>query len=156
MENALATISTLPSNKTELAKFSRMLKDEILASTKDPLPILVQLKVIEKVVADVLKDEEIKYHFLKEFLLYDKEKIVTVNGAKLSESETGVKYDFNASGDVVWMDLDKAIKDLTEKRKERETFLKGIPYDQGVVDPVNGNFITRPPKTSDTMVKVAL
>ena len=156
METALSTISVLPSGKQQVATFTQKLKNEILASDRNPLPILVQLKYIEKVITETLKDEEIKYHFLKEFLLYDKEKIVTVNGAKLSESETGVKYDFNASGDVVWMDLDKQIKDLTEKRKERETFLKGIPYDEGFVDPEHGNFITRPPKTSDTMVKVAL
>lgn len=156
MNTALATINTLPSNKAELAKFSRMLKDEILASTKDPLPILVQLKVIEKVIDDVLKDEGIKYHFLKEFLLYEKEKIVEVNGAKLEQRETGVKWDYNASGDIVWMDLDKSCKELAEKKKEREKFLQNIPYDQGVVDPEHGNFITRPPKTSDTMVIVKL
>lgn len=156
MNTALSTISTLPQNKAELAKFARMLKDEILASTKDPLPILVQLKIIEKVVADVLKDEEVKYHFLREFLLYEKEKFVEINGAKLEQRETGVKYDYNASGDVVWMDLDKEIKDLIERRKDREKFLQNIPYDQGIVDPANGNFITRPPKTSDSMVIVKI
>jgi len=156
MNTALSTISTLPSNKAELAKFSRMLKDEILAATKDPLPILVQLKIIEKVVADVLKDEEVKYHFLREFLLYEKEKFIEINGAKLEQRETGVKYDYNASGDVVWMDLDKEIKNLTEKKKEREKFLQNIPYDAGIVDPLNGNFITRPSKTSDSMVIVKI
>ena len=156
MDTALSTISTLPNNKVELTKFSRMLKDEILTSTKDPLPILVQLKIIEKVVADVLKDEEVKYHFLKEFLLYEKEKFVEINGAKLEQRETGVKYKYADCGDVVWMDLDKEIKNLTEKRKEREKFLQNIPYDAGIVDPDNGNFITRPPKTSDTMVIVKI
>ena len=155
MNTALSTISTLPSNKVELAKFSRMLKDEILASTKDPLPILVQLKIIEKVVADVLKDEEIKYHFLKEFLLYEKEKFVEINGAKLEQRETGVKYDYNASGDVKWMDLDKNIRELTDARKEREKLLQNLPP-EGMVDPDNGNFINRPPKSSDTMVIVKI
>jgi hypothetical protein len=156
MNTALATISTLPSNKAELAKFSRMLKDEILASNRDPLPILVQLKVIEKVVDDVLKDEGIKFHFLKEFLLYEKEKIIEVNGAKLEQRETGVKYDYNASGDIVWMDLDKAIKELAEKKKEREKFLQAIPYDAGIVEPISGVFLTKPPKISHTKVKVTL
>jgi len=155
MNTALSTISTLPSNKAELAKFSRMLKDEILAATKDPLPILVQLKIIEKVVADVLKDEEIKYHFLKEFLLYEREKFVEINGAKLEQRETGVKYDYNASGDIKWMDLDKKIRELTDDRKEREKLLQNLPP-EGMVDPDNGNFINRPPKSSDTMVIVKI
>ena len=156
METALATISTLPSNKAELKQFTRMLKDEILANDKDPLKILVQLKFAEKVIEDVLKDDEIDLHFLKEFELYEKERTIEVNGAKLSQSEVGVKYDYNASGDPKWMDLDKEIKDLTEKKKEREKFLQNIPYDAGIVDSDTGVFITRPPKTSKTKVKVIL
>ena len=156
MGTALAKISTLPSSKAELAAFGRMLKDEILAGDKEPLPILVQLKVIEKVVADVLEDEEIKHYFLKEFQLYEKEKSIKVNGATLEQREAGVKYDYPSCGDVVWNNLDKQIKELTDKRKEREKFLQNIPYDSGVVDSENGNFITRPPKSSKTMVVVKL
>ena len=156
MDTALATISTLPSNKAELAKFSRMLKNEILASDKDPLPILVQLKVIEKVVADILKDDEIDHHFLKEFLLYEREKIIEVNGAKLEQRETGVKFDYNSSGDPVWFELEKQANEIAKKKKEREAFLQNIPYDAGIVDSETGVFISRPPKTSKTKVIVKL
>lgn len=72
METALSTISVLPSGKEQVQVFVRKLKDEILANDKDPLKILVQLKYIEKTIAEVLKDEDLDYHFLKEFLLYDK------------------------------------------------------------------------------------
>jgi hypothetical protein len=156
METALSTINLLPSNKEQVKTFAAMLKNEILANDKDPLPILVQLKFIEKVIGDILKDEEIDYHFLKEFLLYEKEKEVIVNGAKLQQQETGVKYSYIDSGDPVWNDLSKKIEELTEKRKERENFLKAIPYDAGIVDSDTGVFITRPPKTSKTKVVVKL
>ena len=155
-ETALSTLSVLPSNREQLKTFSRMLKDEILASTHDPLKILVQLKFIEKLIEDILKDENIEYHFLKEFFLYEKEKVIEVGGAKLMQSEVGVKYDYEASGDPKWFDLDKQAKEIAEKKKEREKFLQSIPYDNGVVDPETGVFITRPPKTSKTKVKVTL
>lgn len=155
-ETALSTLSILPSNRDQLKTFSRMLKDEILASDKDPLKILVQLKFIEKLIEDILKDENIEYHFLKEFFLYEKEKVIEVGGAKLMQSEVGVKYDYEASGDPKWFDLDKQAKEIAEKKKEREKFLQSIPYDNGVVDPDTGVFITRPPKTSKTKVKVTL
>ena len=155
-ETALSTLSVLPSNRDQLKTFSRMLKDEILASNNDPLKILVQLKFIEKLIEDVLKDENIEYHFLKEFFLYEKEKIIEVGGAKLMQSEVGVKYDYEASGDPKWFDLEKQAKEIAEKKKEREKFLQSIPYDNGVVDPDTGVFITRPPKTSKTKVKVTL
>lgn len=156
METALSTLSVLPANKEQVRVFSRKLKDEILASEHDPLKILVQLKMIEKVIADTLKDEEIDYHFLKEFQLYEREKIIEVSGAKLSQSEVGVKYDYEKSGDPKWFDLQKQIDELTEKKKEREKFLQNIPYESQYVDPDNGIFITRPPKSSKTKVKVIL
>lgn len=157
METALQTISILPSNKAEVQRFSRMLKDEILANDKDPLKILVQLKLIEKVIEDILKDKDIDYHFLREFQLFEKEKVIEVNGAELRAGETGVKYKYEDSGDPVWFDLEKQIKELTEKKEEREKFLQNIPYDAGIVDADHGGvFITKPPKISHSKVIVKL
>jgi hypothetical protein len=112
--------------------------------------------MIEKVIDDILKDDLIDHHFLKEFLLYEKEKTIEINGAKLSQFETGVKYHYEDSGDPVWNDLVKKIAELDEKRKEREKFLQNIPYDAGIVDSETGVFLTRPPKTSKTKVKCQL
>ncbi len=156
METALSTLSTLPSNREQVFSFVKMLKNEILANDRNPLQILVQLKMIEKAIGDVLKDEDIDYHFLKEFLLYEKEKEITVNGALLHKSEVGVKYDYPSCGDPVWNDLLKAEKEISEKRKEREKFLRNIPYDKGTVDPETGVFITRPPKSSKEKVIVKI
>lgn len=156
MTSALKQISKLPDNKMQLREFSRQLRDEILTNDRDPLKILVQLKMIEKLIEDVLKDDEINLHFLKEFQSYGKEKIVEVNGANLSEMEAGIRYDYSASGDPVWFDLDKQLKEITEKKKEREKMLQNIPYDNGIVDPDTGVYISRPPKSSKTKVKVVL
>jgi len=153
---ALSTISALPSTKEQGMTFFKSLKNEILAGTHDPLKLLVALKVIEKTVGDILKDEDIEYCFQKEFSLFEKEKVLNINGSKLSLAEVGTKYEYEASGDPVWNDLSGNIAELTEKRKEREKFLQNIPYDQGVVDPDTGVFITRPPKSSKTKVKVIL
>ena len=155
METALSTLSTLPSTKEELYKFSRMLKDEIIADDKETLQILGKLKIIEKVVKDILEDKEVKARFLRDRQAYSDKEIVKFNGIDFSVRETGVKYDYNASGDVKWMDLDAKIKDLTEARKEREKLLQNLPP-EGMVDPDNGNFITRPPKSSETMVIVKI
>lgn len=155
METALSTLSILPSNKDEVKRFATSLKNEILANDKDPLKILVHLKMIEKIIADILKDEEIDLHFLKEFLLYGKDKKVVVNGAELRQSETGVKYMYEDCGDPDWFDLDKQIKELTEKKKEREKFLQNIPYNESVIHP-SGVVIMKPPKSSKTKVIVKL
>jgi hypothetical protein len=155
METALSTINVLPSGKLEVAQFVRQIKSEILANDKNPLPILVQLKMAEKTIKEILTDDDIDNHFLKEFLLYDKDEKVIVSGAELRSGETGVKYDYKASGDLAWVDLDKQIVELTEKRKQREIFLVTLP-DGGMVDPDSGLFITRPPKSSKTKVIVKI
>jgi hypothetical protein len=156
MTTALSTLSVLPNGKEEIKKFSRMLKDEILQADRDPLKILVQLKYIEKVLEDVLKDEEIDRHFCREFDLYGKEKVLEVNGARLQQTEVGTKYLYEECSDPIWFNLKKQHEELTEKKKEREKFLQNIPYNEGIVDPDTGVFITRAPKTSKTKVKCTL
>jgi len=156
METALSTLSILPSNRDQIKSFSRQLKNEILAGNEDPLKALVQLKFIEKLIEDILKDEELDRLFVKELQLYGKEKVVKIAGAKLMQTEVGTRYDYEASGDPKWFDLKKQSTEVSERLKEREKFLQTIPYDQGVVDPDTGVFITRPPKTSKTKVKVTL
>jgi hypothetical protein len=156
VETALTILENLPNNKEQVKTFVSSIKNEILANTKNTLPILVQIKMVEKTIEDILKDEEIDLKFLKEFQLYDKDETVTVNGATLRQSEVGVKYFYSECGDPVWIDLNKQIQELTEKKKEREKFLQNIPYDKGTVDPDSGLFITRPAKSSKTKVVVKL
>lgn len=152
METALSTISVLPSGKAEVERFKHSLKSEILSGNEDPLKTFVRLKYIEKTIVDTLADKEIEDHFLKEFDRYGKEKVVEVMGAKLNAQETGVKYDYEASGDPTWVELNTKIAELTEKRKQREKFLQAIPYDGEVADTENGAVIRRPPKSSKTKV----
>jgi len=154
METALSTISVLPSEKLEVAQFTRMLKSEILADDRDPLEILKRLKFIEKVFADILTDKDIEEHFLTEAEKY-KEKTFDHLGIKFTVQEVGTKYLYNDSGDAIWLDLTKEVETLKEKIKARETYLKSIP-EEGTVCPVYGNFLTRPPKTGKTKVTVRL
>ena len=153
---ALSTISNLPSNKEQMTTFKRMLKDELLSGNVDPLKELVKLHFAFKSIDDVLHDEEVEAAMIREYNLYPAKEKVIVMGAELRQSETGVKYLYEISGDPQWMDLDKQIKELTDKRKEREKFLQNIPYDQGVVDPDTGLFVTRPPKSSKSKIIVKL
>jgi predicted transcriptional regulator len=155
METTLSVINQLPSDKASVAMFVRSIKAEILANDKNPLPILVQLKMAEKTIGEILKDDDIDEHFLKEFLQYDKDEKVIVSGATLTSSETGVKYHFDDCGDQVYNDLMKESEALKEKIKEREAYLKNLPK-EGTVCPIHGNFINRPAKSSKTKVIVKL
>lgn len=153
--NTLSVINLLPSGKEQLATFVRSIKSEILSGDKEVLPILIQLKMAEKTIAEILKDEEIDAKFLNERQQYSDKEEVKINGAEIRIGETGVKYQYAASGDINWIDLDKQIAELTEKRKQREKFLISLPA-EGTVDPVTGLYITRPPKSSKTKCIVTI
>lgn len=155
METALSVISQLPATREQLKTFTRLLKDEILSNNSDPLKELVKLKFAEKAIKSILEDEDLDYHFLKEFDLFSSKEEVIVLGAQLRQSEVGVKYDYSSSGDPVWNDIEKGMLSLSERKKEREKFLQSLPY-EGTVDPTTGVYITKPVKTSKTKVIVKL
>ena len=137
-----------------MVTFTKLLKDELIenGSLKD----LVHLKMIEKVFKDILTDDDVDNHWLSEMDKYsDKEKVV-INGASLNQQETGVRYNYAKSGDTTWLDLDKQIKELTDKKKSRESFLQNIPDGQSIADTIDGVLITKPPKTSKTKVVIKL
>jgi len=48
-------------------------------------------------------------------------------GAKFSLKTTGVRYDYASCGDPLWDYLAEKIQDYTERKRDRETFLKGLP-----------------------------
>ena len=153
METALSTITVLPSTKVELAMFSRQIKSEILSNDRDPLMILKQLKYVEKLVKDLLTDKELDEHFINEAEKY-KEKTFEHIDCKFTVAETGVRYDYNATGDPIWYDLNKKAEELKASIKEREKFLQNAG--QGFVEPNSGVFVNAPPRTSTTKVTVTL
>lgn len=155
METTLSVINLLPSGKEQIKSFVQAIKSEILADEVDPLKILVQLKYAEKTISEILKDEEIDRHFLNEHSKYDKREDVVINGAKLSQSEVGVKYFYEDCGDPTWDYLNEKIKELNEKRKEREKFLQNIPV-EGSADLETGVVIHRSARSSKTKVIVKL
>lgn len=153
METALSTITVLPGNRTELAMFTRKIKAEILANDRDPLMILKQLKFVEKLIAELLTDKELDDHFLTEAEKY-KEKTFEHLDCKFTVAETGVKYQYEETGDPVWFDLNKQITELKENMKVREKFLQNAGA--GFVEPTHGVYVNAPPRTSKTKVTVTL
>lgn len=79
-------------------------------------------------------------------------------GAVVDSVETGVKYDYASTGDAEWMMFDKLVAKYTDKRKQRELFLKTLTKPTHVVDDVTGEILTiNPPiKTSSTTLKITM
>jgi hypothetical protein len=85
---------------------------------------------------------------------------LTLYGNQLETIEAGTKYDYAATKDPVWEQLNAIASTAIERRKEREAFLRTIkPGDiTTAVDPESGEEVRLipPPKTSTTTIKVTL
>ena len=79
-------------------------------------------------------------------------------GAVVDSVETGVKYDYESTGDPIWQQLDKLVENYTGQRKSRELFLKSLNQPMHVVDDITGEILTiNPPiKTSSTTLKITM
>jgi len=155
MESTLSVINLMPSGKEQITTFVRSIKGEILSGEKRVLPILVQLKMVEKTIDEILKDKEIDEAFLNEYHGYSAKETVIIGGAEIGEGNFGTKYDYKESGDLQWIELDEQINKLIKQRKEREKFLISLSI-EGVTDEKTGLYITRPPKSSVTKCTVTI
>lgn len=150
-ESAISIFRKLPETKTEVSNYSRLIKDAVLEGETEPLLFLQQITSLELLVKTLKTDPLIKDVILEEAEKYGKS--FEHLSSKFQIKETGVKYDFSQCGDVEWEQLDSQIKDLTDKRKKRESFLKAI---DGEVYGADGVQLTPPAKSSTTQVVITL
>lgn len=121
MNTAIDQLFNLPSDKKEGDAFAEMLKKEIPLQ-RNPLNILVILKVFEKVLKDILTNDDLDVCYFKDFEQHAKDNKLLINGATIFSQEFGVKYDY--SNDTEWVNIDNAIKSWAEKKKKLEEILK--------------------------------
>jgi hypothetical protein len=147
-------INLMPSTKSEMLLFVEKTVNMVNAGEVNPLELSVKLKVIEetigkirKEIADKATDEAIKYG-----------KSFEKNGCKVEVANVGVKYDFTNCNDALWSEIDKSIKDATEEKKKRETFLKSLDKPFNYVDDTTGEIrlINPPIKTGKESVKITI
>jgi hypothetical protein len=138
---------------TEVTK--EAIKEQSLALLNDidegfmhPLQVAAQFKFIEDVIANV--KEELRQRVVAEKDKYGKD-TMTYHGATFDIKEAGVKYDYSHCECSIWNDIDKKMQMLTERKKEREAFLKSLKERLTYVDESTGEIVTiYPPQKKST------
>jgi len=157
MNNAISLINEMPTTKVQIKSYVEKAKAEILSGEYNPIPVMIQLTSMEKVVDSLRTDKEVSECLRKQ---------IDLNGGKYENdfasivpSENGTKYDFSRCNDVEYIRLSNELERLKKELKERETFLKYLPV-EGLehLDKATGEvyLITRPSKTSTSGVKITL
>lgn len=115
----------LPETKAEIEKTAGQIKSGLLNGEVDPLLFATQVSAMEKLFSSLKSDALIKDCILAEAEKYN-QKSFDKGNANFRIQETGVTYEFSGCDDAEWNELTEKIKELTEKKKARETFLKSL------------------------------
>lgn len=140
METAISYLTALPTTRQERNAFVEKAIAEVLSGERSPLELQIVLTSIEKMVEAIRKDHRIQDYVLSELYKYPKQE-AEIKGVKVQIATKG-SYDYHHCHDIEWEHLDSTIKILTERKKEREEFLKHMTAP--VADPETGEIINPP------------
>lgn len=126
-------------NKSSIEEISNNFVNPIINGDIQIEKGILILRAIKKAIEDA--EEKIYDDVVDAISKYGKEG-ASINGAKIIIKEVGVKYDFENCNDAIWNDLNNQIKELMEKRKDREAFLRNIIKMTSFVNDETGEIYT--------------
>jgi hypothetical protein len=145
----------MPSKASEVARFAKQIIESVQNGNANPLEVKVMMRALRAVAEEV--EEEIDENAVTEASKYA-EKTIEMYGARIEKAEVGVSYDYATSGFPDWEQLDSEIKGLTERRKEKEAFLRALKEPITTLNESTGEVdVVKPPqKRSKSGIKVYL
>lgn len=142
-------------SKSKQTDFAQNLINTVVNGIVDPIGVFCQLRGLYDSLGIFLKSEEVKQAVESAKKKWGAAP-AEFQGAKLTITESGVKYDYTGCGDPQWNELSKQKADIEAKLKEREAFLRGIKVSETIIDETTGAMekISAPVRTSSSCVKV--
>ena len=118
-------LSLLDTTKAQRQSFVADVISRCEEGVADPIKVKLQVKKMEELCKsiadnarfrDLLHDEAVKHG--RTFEAYE---------AKFELRNGAAKYDYASCNDAEWQRLTASIEELTQRRKDREAFLKSLP-----------------------------
>lgn len=134
--NELDVTGKMPISKAEQECFSNNLINFVLNGEVDPIQAIVKARSFYDSLKLFVDNSEVKEAVIKE--VEKNGKCASWNGVTLTLRELGVKYDFSGCNDPIYQSLVSQKKELDDKIKERESFLKNVPEDTTILDENTG------------------
>lgn len=152
-ESAYGTLKLMPTNTQQIARFSKLLIEDVQNGNVNPLELLVMLRALERVSETVIDAIQSNIDQAKD--KYN-ERSFDVLGATVEKSEVGTKYKYETAKDVEWEKRKAGVDAAMNLLKEREEFLRTLKDPLTAVDTDSGEVFTISPplKTSKSGVKV--
>jgi len=150
---AIGTLKLMPTNTQQIARFSKLLIEDVQNGNVNALELLVMLRALERVSETVIDSIQSNIDQAKDKY---SEKNFEVLGAHVEKSEVAVRYKYETAKDYIWEQRKSAVDAAMSLLKEREEFLRTVrePF-QMVIEETGELVEVRPPlKTSKSGVKV--
>jgi hypothetical protein len=125
--------------KEAIQQYADVLIDQLEAGHSNTLDVALKIKFMEELI-EKIKDR-LRSMVVDELDKYQKGEECVRYNASFKAKESGVRYDFHPCNDPKWSGLTQSINELTEKRKERELFLKSIKEKTTFVDDETGEIV---------------
>lgn len=154
-EAIIAEINPLQLTKSSAEGHAEILTELVKEGVVNPLDMATRLRYIMDVCKQTL--DNIQDNCVTEADGYDKNEKIVFNNAKVQVAETGVKYNYEATGDPIWKEASTQEKLYAEERKKREEFLRTISKPMAIADESTGGemvTINPPRKTGSRSVKI--
>lgn len=153
-DTPMGALRLMPNRVPEIAKFAKGIIQSVKNGDANPLEALVMMRSLQLLSKEVI--EQIEENILNEANRYN-EKSIEMYGAKIDKCDVKTEYLYETSGDSQWEELDAQIRTLTERRKEREEFLRAIKDPVLIVNKEGVEEMVKPPvKRTKEGVKVYL
>ncbi len=129
-----------PVTKAAQASWADGIKRALTDGEVNPVEFIAKLRGLRSALDIVDKDKDVRDIVIREISKHGKS--ATWNGATLTVKDTGARYDYTACGDPVYDDLARKLKELEDRIKEREAFLKAVQPGTTLVMKDTGEVVT--------------
>lgn len=127
------------------------IKQDLDVAKINPLEGAIFIKIMEDFIKLYKADKDITNWTLEEAELYGKS--FEYQGYEMVTRQAGTKYEYN---DTVLDKINEQIKELTEKKKEREKMLQNLSEDADVFDTETGEKLHKAIKTSHKILTIKI
>lgn len=153
-------IDNLPVSKASVEEIRKEIATKVTEGEISAVQVQAAIKFYEKIFNGDDKKDNGLVHTIKPYVVDELEKDPHRKnwfGFNVTIGETGARYYFDNCNDPVYNELTEQLKELTDKIKERETFLKGVKTAMPIVS-LDGEVVTiyPPAKKSTTSAKFQL
>lgn len=151
----IGVLECFDTSKEKIQIFVNLVVDEIKEGRIDPLKIKAYCKSMEAVAEAI--DKNTRDEQIKEAQKFGDKPFMNF-GCEMHYTATKTDYDYTSCTDVIYNRLIKLKKDLDERIKTRQEFLKNIQGSQTLIDDETGEVynVTKPFKTQVMGVKTSI